>query len=54
MQKVMNVLPLTQGIKLLKGITLGQLLTNITFQVIIMSVLAVICIGVSIRFFKWE
>ncbi len=54
MQKVTNMLPLTQGIKLLKGTTLGMPMDDVLVPVIIMIALAVISIGISIRFFRWE
>lgn len=54
MQKATDFLPLTQGIKLLKESSLGTPLDNILFPVIVMIALAVICIGLSIRFFRWE
>ena len=54
LQKVADILPLTQGIKLLKAASLGLSADNVRLPIIIMVVLAVICIGISIRFFKWE
>ena len=54
MQKMCDVLPLTQGIKLLKGASLGLPAENIFIPVIVMIALAVVCIGLSIRFFRWE
>lgn len=54
LQKIANIMPLTQGIKLLKAASLGLPIENIFVPIIIMVVLAVICIGVSLRFFKWE
>ncbi len=54
MQKICDVLPLTQGIKLLKGASLGLPAENIFVPVIVMITLAVVCIGLSIRFFRWE
>ena len=54
LQKVADVLPLTQGIKLLKAASLGLPIENVFVPIIVMAVLAVICIGVSLRFFKWE
>lgn len=44
MQKVVDVMPLTQGIKILKAATLGLPLTNVGLSVIVMLVLAVLCI----------
>lgn len=54
LQKVADILPLTQGIKLLKDASLGLPIKNVFVPIIVMVVLAAICIGVSIRFFKWE
>lgn len=54
LQNVSNVLPLTQGIKLLKGISLGHPLINLNFQLLLMVVISLICIIISLKFFKWE
>lgn len=54
MQKIVDIMPLTQGIKILKAATLGESLHVVTVPVIIMLALAAICIGCSIRFFRWE
>ncbi len=54
LQKVADILPLTQGIKLLKAASLGLPTANGLLPVIVMVALAVICIGVSIKFFRWE
>lgn len=54
LQKAANILPLTQGIKLLKNASLGLQSNNVLFLVLIMLVIAVICIGISLKFFKWE
>ncbi len=54
LQKAVDVMPLTQGIKILKATTLGLPMTNAKVSVIIMLVVAVVCIGGSIRFFRWE
>ncbi|HKM21577.1 MAG TPA: ABC transporter permease [Lachnospiraceae bacterium] len=51
---VANVMPLTEGIKILKAAALGQELTNVTVPIIVMSVLAAVCIICSIKCFKWE
>ena len=42
MQKIVNVLPLTQGIKILKNATLGLSTDNVTGAVIFMLLIAVI------------
>lgn len=54
LQKIADVLPLTQGIKLLKAASLGLSIDGVIISVIIMIALAVICIAVSLKFFKWE
>lgn len=54
LQKIADILPLTQGIKLLKAAALGLPLDNVFVPIAVMAILAAVCIGVSIRFFKWE
>ena len=54
LQKIANLLPLTQGIKILKSASLGLEIGNIYLPVIIMFVIAILCIGISLKFFKWE
>lgn len=54
LQKIADVLPLTQGIKLLKAASLGLPIENVFVPIIVMAVLAIVCIGISFRFFKWE
>ena len=54
LQKIADFLPLTQGIKLLKAASLGLTIDTVLIPVIVMIVLAVVCISMSIRFFKWE
>lgn len=54
LQKVVDILPLTQGIKLLKAASLGLPINNVVSPIAIMSAITVICSTISIRFFKWE
>ncbi len=54
LQKIADVLPLTQGIKLLKAASLGLPIENVFVPIIVMAVLAIVCIVISFRFFKWE
>ena len=54
LQKVADFLPLTQGIKLIKASTLGLPINDVVLPIILMILLSIICIGISIRFFKWE
>jgi len=53
-QKAADLLPLTQGIKLLKAASLGLPMERVFIPVTVMIAIAVICIGISLRFFKWE
>ncbi len=54
LQNVADILPLTQGIKLLKAASLGLSIDSVIFPIIVMIGLAIICIIISIKFFKWE
>jgi ABC-2 type transport system permease protein len=54
LQKVADIMPLTQGIKLLKAASLGLPIGSVFIPVIVMIVIAVIGITISLRFFKWE
>ncbi len=54
LQKVSDILPFTQGIKLLKVASLGQPMDSVLVPIFVTVVLAMICIGVSLKTFKWE
>jgi len=54
MQRVVDLLPLTQGIKILKSATLGLTMDHVMIPIAVMAVIAAICSFVAIRFFKWE
>jgi len=54
LQRVADFMPLTQGIKLLQATSLGLPIDSILTPIIVMVVLAVLCVTVSIKFFKWE
>lgn len=54
LQKIVNFMPLTQGIKILKAATLGTDSGNVILSVIAMGSVAVICIAASIKLFRWE
>lgn len=53
-QMIVDIMPLTEGIKILKAATLGTEISNVTIPIIVMLLLAVICIVGSIKLFKWE
>ncbi|WP_374067177.1 ABC transporter permease [Paraliobacillus sp. JSM ZJ581] len=52
LQKFADILPLTQGIKLLKGATLGLPLDNIFSPIILMVAAIVVCTVLSLKLFK--
>lgn len=54
LQKAADLLPLTQGIKLMKATSLGLPIDKVMWPVLIMILLAFICTSISVRFFKWE
>lgn len=54
LQKIANILPLTQGIKLLKSASLGLQSDNMIIPLLIMTAIAIVCICVSLKFFRWE
>ncbi len=54
MQAVADFLPLTQGIKLLKAASLGQDISSMTLSLAVLSIIAVIGTGLSLKFFRWE
>lgn len=54
MQRATDILPLTQGIKLMKAAALGLPAGSVWLPIVVMAVLTAVCIGISIRFFRWE
>lgn len=54
MQKIIGVLPLTQGMQLMKATFLGIPLENTLLPIIVMSVVTLICFSISVKYFKWE
>lgn len=54
LQKIADILPLTQGIKLLKSTSLNLMIDSVIIPIVVMSVITIICIGAALKFFKWE
>ena len=54
MQKLVHLFPLTQGITLMKNTFLGISQVNVLLPVTIMLSVTAVCIGLAIRFFRWE
>ncbi len=54
LQNIADILPLTQGIKLLKATSLGLTIDNVMMPIIIMIIIGIVCTGIALRYFKWE
>ena len=54
MKNIVDLFPLTQGIKILKSAILGQSVENIIVPIVIMLIITAICSIVAIKCFKWE
>ena len=54
MQKIVSLFPLTQGITMMKNAFLGINAGSILLPVCVMLGLTALCVGLAIRFFRWE
>lgn len=54
LQNISNILPLTHGVKLLKGFSMGGSIDNLYLSIVIMIVITIIGFGLSFKLFKWE
>ncbi|MGN0318622.1 MAG: ABC transporter permease [Lachnospira sp.] len=54
LQKVSDVLPLTQGIKLMKAVSMGVSLEDVWIIVLLLVGITLICSVVSVKAFRWE
>ncbi len=54
LQKTAGILPLTQGIKLLKAASLGLPLDTNLFPILISVLTGIICLFIAALFFKWD
>lgn len=54
LQRIADILPLTQGIKLLKAASLGLPIEAVGLPLGVMAALMILCGGVAVKFFKWE
>ena len=53
-QKIVGIFPLTQGVELMKSAFLGVPIDNMWVPIVIMIAVTMICMSISVRFFKWE
>ncbi|MCJ7835303.1 ABC transporter permease [Cuneatibacter sp. NSJ-177] len=54
LQKAADLLPLTQGIKLLKAASLGLPISGVLLPLLAMCALTLVCTGIALKFFRWE
>ena len=54
LQKVADVMPLTQGIKLMKAASMGVYLSELGYAVILLFVITILSCVISIKTFRWE
>lgn len=54
MQRVLDFLPLAQGIKLLKSCSLGVNTESILFPICLLAGITILCTILSLKFFRWE
>lgn len=54
LQNIANILPLTHGVKLLKGFSMGNGIDNLYLSIFLMVIITVIGFGLSFKLFKWE
>lgn len=54
LQKVAAVLPLTQGIKLMKEASMGMQTEGAVWRIVLLIGITLVCTAISIRTFRWE
>lgn len=54
LQKVADVLPLTQGIKLMKAVSMGLEMDSVWKIVVLLVGITLICSVISVKTFRWE
>jgi len=53
LQKVADIMPLTQGIKLLKTVTFPEE-NGLLYMVLLLTAISIIGIFIAVRYFRWE
>ncbi len=51
LQKVADIFPLTQGIKLLKNVSLDLSINNVIVPICVISIITLVCSWISVKFF---
>ncbi|MNP31493.1 hypothetical protein D3C76_1246150 [compost metagenome] len=53
MQTLMNLLPLAQGIHLLKQISIGEPIQDTVLAIIVMGICTIVGLWGAVKYFKW-
>ena len=54
LQYAANVMPLTQGIKLMKAVSMGRGLDEMVYIIVLLVAITVVCSVISAKTFRWE
>ena len=54
LQNAANVMPLTQGIKLMKAVSMGRGLDEMVYIIVLLVAITVVCSVISAKTFRWE
>lgn len=54
LQKAAQILPLTQGIKLMKAASMGESFSGAGSIIALLAVITVVCTTIAIKTFRWE
>lgn len=54
MQRIANILPLTQGVQLLKSVSLNQSVGNPQFVLVLLIGITILGFGLAAKLFRWE
>ena len=53
LQKIVDIMPLTQGIKLLKAVTFREE-NGILYMFLLLTAISIIGVFIAVRYFRWE
>lgn len=54
LQNIASIMPLTQGIKILKGVSLGNSIADFLGQIMFLFIVGLLCIIISIKTFRYD
>ncbi|MBO4471191.1 MAG: ABC transporter permease [Clostridia bacterium] len=53
-RNIANFIPLTHGVRVMKGIWNGKPLSGYLTEILILTAISAVCIGISVAFFRWD